>query len=304
MDRAERHPRARPLARVRRPRRDADPRRPRRGRDQGRGTRPRRRGAPFRHHAGHAGAAQVGEPFVSRAQPQQAQHHDRPRIPGRPSCRAPDGQRLRRRRSQLPPRRDDEVRTRVREPAYRATGRDLLRVLFVRPDRTVVAHRRERLGTPGAQRHDEHHRRARPAAGPMRDFDRRSPREPRAGHRDPRRAVPSRAHRRGPGGRNVAVAQLGAPDELFLRRVLGARRDPRPHGHGESPLGAEPGVSRCGRRRRHHRAVRRHVEADGRSTRSFARPAGMAHDRGPAASSRRDHRGDQRDHAHACEATS
>ena len=276
-----RHPRSRLLARVRGAGGDAGARRPRRRRHQGRGAGARRRGALSRRDRRGIAEVRRRQPVVPRAQPQQAFSIalDLGSPAGR-KARAADGREVRRRRAQFPPRRDGASGASATRHLKRAQSRHhLLRVHRLRPRGPAGAHRRQRSRAAGAQRPDEHHRRARPAAGARaarRSIDLHGSLALVIGRS--RRAVPSRAHRRRPGGRDVAAAELGASDELLLQRVLDGRHGAQADGHRQPSERAEPGVSDRRRQRRHHRAERRDVAALRRGARASRRSTGRSCD--------------------------
>ena len=207
------------------------------------------------------------QPVVRRAQPQQAQHHAS--ISPRPPAARPRGAMAANCDVVVHNFRPGAMqRWGLGYDALRAInpGRHLLRLLRVRQAGTAVAHRRQRPRAAGAQRPHEHHRRARSAAGALsarRSIDLHASLALVTG--DPRRVVPSRAHRRGTGRRDLAAAQLGASGELFLRRVLVGGHHPQADGHRQSPERPEPGVSDRRRQRGDHRAERRDVAAVRRS---------------------------------------
>ena len=202
----------------------ADPGRSRRRRDQGRGARPRRRGALLRRHQGDARVARRAS--ARRSSRSIATSAASPSTSGRPRAA---GAVLRMAKG------CDIVVHNFRQGAMkkfglayddlcaRASRHHPVRVLVVRRHRAARAHRRQRPRAAGPQRPHEHHGRGRPAAGALRHVDHRPARQPGARHRDDGGADAPRADGRGPGGRHVALAKLGASHELLLRRVLGAR---------------------------------------------------------------------------------
>ena len=163
VERSFRRPRARPVARVRGPGGDADPRRPRRGRDQGRGAGPRRRGAPLRHHARTcwSGTRACSPSFLALNRNKRSIAIDLASPAGRRAVlRMVEG--LRRRRAQLPARRDEEVRARATTTCARCvpTSSSASSTSYGQTG-PLVAHRRQRPRAAGAQRPHEHHRRGR-----------------------------------------------------------------------------------------------------------------------------------------------
>ena len=193
---------------------------------------------------------------------------------GRTSRRAADGQGLRRRRPQLPARRDDEVRARLR--ATCAT---------VRPD--IIFCEFYSYGPTGPLSHIGANDLALQAHSGMMSITGEPDRPPvRCGtsivdlHASLALVTAILAalfHRERTGeGQAVETSLLRSSAHLmnyFYGEYWALGVDPRAHGHGEPPVGAEPGVPRCGRRRRHHRALATTC-GGGRPPRSIRRSTG------------------------------
>ena len=165
--------------------------------------------------------------LLPRAEPQQAVAAAEPEGRARARRAAAAGRGLRRRRGELPARRDGPPRRRLRGAAGAQPARDLLPDLRLRAGRPADGALRARHQLPRAQRPARPDRPPRRPADPVRRPDRRPRRRrPDGGGRHPGGAARARALGRGPGGRHLddrrraVVARDGGG--ALLRRAEGA----------------------------------------------------------------------------------